>query len=104
MFNNGSHQFSILHNRLEHFRNSVFLKYTFFLTLHRQVDVNGAAFSAGDLSRQAFFGEVNLSRVGFVKLDHRSHACDLEGEGRRIGNRDGGNDVVHEDRGLLAVD
>ena len=66
--------------------------------------VDSAAFCHHDFGIQAFFGEVDLSRIRFVDLDHRCCACDLNGERRGIRDGDAGDDVMYEDRCFLAVD
>jgi hypothetical protein len=104
MLNNSRHQPPIRHHLPKHLRHRLLLKHTLLLALHRQTDTDRTTLGRRDLRAQAGFGEVDLARVGFVDLDHRREAGDLDREGGGVGDGDGGDDVVHEHGGFLAVD
>lgn len=104
MFNNHGHQLPILHYRPKHLWYRLLLKHPLLFPFHRQADIDRTALGRRDLSRQALSGEVDLPRVGRIDLDHRRGSGDLKCEGGRVGDRDGGDNIVDENGGLLAVD
>lgn len=103
MLNNASNKLPILDHRLQHLGYRLFFKHPVLLTLDRQADVDGTALGRRDLSIEAVLGEVDLSGIRRVDLDHRRGAGDLDSEGGRRGDGDGGDDGFDEDGGLHAV-
>ena len=77
MFDSGGDQLAILDDSLKHLRDGLLGKDTLLLSLDWQVDVDRAALGSRDLHDQAILGQVNLPRLGGIKLDRRSGSCDL---------------------------
>jgi len=89
VFNNGGYQFPILHDRLEHLRDSLLLEHAVLLSLNRQANIDSAALGGSDLGAKAVFRKIDLARIGRVDLDHGCRPCDLQLEGGRGGDGDG---------------
>lgn len=89
MFNNTGYQLPILHDRLEHLRNSLLFEHALLLSLNRQTNIDSAALGGGDFSVETVFGKVDLAGISRVELDHGGRAGDLQLEGGRGGDGDG---------------
>lgn len=71
MFYHRCHQFAIADRRPEHLRDRMFCKHALLLTLHRQTDVDATALGSRDLHTETVLRQINLPRVGGVKLNRR---------------------------------
>jgi hypothetical protein len=105
MLNDGRLKLSALANdRLELLRDCPLDEDTLLLNLGvGKRDVDGGRLGGDDLglSVKAVFREVDISRVGRVDGDGRGVAENLDREGRRRGDREGGHDGFEQDGRLL---
>lgn len=86
MFDDRRHEFTILHDSLQHLRHSLLLEYAIFLAFDGYAYVDSTAFGCGDFHSKTRFREVYLSRIRRIYLDRRRSPGDLQGKRGRLGD------------------